>query len=77
MRKVLPETKRPPPKVGHSEAQLGNALTKAKAKELELFYQMGHQWKIVNDDNMRSARKRRQDGLEQLESSSKPHETAH
>ena len=43
----------------HSEAQLGNALTKAGAKELDLFYTMKGMWRIVEDDGMRSARKRR------------------
>lgn len=52
----------------HSEAQLGNALTKANAKELERFYAMGNQWRIVSDEKMRSARKRRSEGLEVLES---------
>ena len=51
----------------HSEAQLGNALTKANAKELELFYQLGCRWKIVSDEEMRSARRRRKTGMETLE----------
>ncbi|CAE7357392.1 RE1 [Symbiodinium sp. CCMP2592] len=47
----------------HSEAQLANALTKrGNCKELELFYNMGHCWKIVEDPEMRSARRRRVDG---------------
>ncbi|CAE7909695.1 unnamed protein product, partial [Symbiodinium microadriaticum] len=46
----------------HSEAQLANSLTKAGAtKELELYYQMGHQWRIVEDNEMKSARRRKQD----------------
>ena len=53
----------------HSEAQLGNALTKANGKELELFYQMGSKWRIVSDEQMRSARKRRDTGLKVLEQS--------
>ena len=53
----------------HSQAQLGNALTKAGAKELELFYQTGMQWRIVSDDQMRSARKRQQQGIPTLEHS--------
>ena len=52
----------------HSEAQLGNALTKANAKEKERFYTMGSQWRIVSDEKMRSARKRRTEGIEVLES---------
>ena len=52
----------------HSEAQLSNSLTKAGgSKELELFYKMGHQWKIVEDPAMQSARKRKAAGLEPLE----------
>ena len=52
----------------HSEAQLANGLTKAgAAKELELYYKMGHRWKIVDDPEMKSARCRRQDGLGPLE----------
>ena len=46
----------------HSEAQLGNALTKGGAKELGHFYKLGGLWRIVHDPQMRSARKRRQDG---------------
>ena len=57
----------------HSEAQLANALTKAGSyKELELFYKMHHSWKVVEDSNMRSARKRLQDGLQPLEGSREP-----
>ena len=51
----------------HSEAQLANALTNSgPCRELELFYRMKHTWRIVEDPQMRSARKRRQDGLEPL-----------
>ena len=53
----------------HSEAQLGNALTKAGGgRELELYYKMGHRWRIVDDEKMRSARRRRTDGLAPLQS---------
>ena len=52
----------------HSEAQLANGLTKAGGgKEIELYYQMGHAWKIVEDPQMRSARKRKTEGLQPLE----------
>ena len=52
----------------HSEAQLSNSLTKAgAAKELELYYHMGHRWRIVEDAEMKSARKRKQIGLEPLQ----------
>ena len=53
----------------HSEAQLSNALTKAGGgRELELYYRMGHQWRIVEDAQMRSARRRKTDGLAPLQS---------
>ncbi|OLP95369.1 hypothetical protein AK812_SmicGene22510 [Symbiodinium microadriaticum] len=57
----------------HSEAQLANALTKESslAKELELFYRMDFRWKIVEDEEMKSARKRRSVGLEPLEGDAK------
>ena len=61
----------------HSEAQLGNALTKPGAKELDLFYQMKGFWRIVNDPKMRSARKRRSDGLETLENHTQDTQTVH
>ena len=51
----------------HSEAQLGNSLTKGRTKELEMFYQLGHRWRIVSDESMMSWRRRRQHGLEALQ----------
>ena len=57
----------------HSEAQLANALTKAgPCKELELYYKMNQSRRVVEDPMMRSARRRRQDGMEPLEESKKP-----
>ena len=54
----------------HSEAQLSNGLTKAgHSRELEMFYRLNHQWRLVEDVQMRSARKRRSDGLSPLEDS--------
>ena len=51
----------------HSEAQLANSLTKSGGgRELELYYQMQHQWRIVEDKQMRSARRRKQDGVAPL-----------
>ncbi|CAE7255758.1 RE1 [Symbiodinium sp. CCMP2456] len=51
----------------HSEAQLTNSLTKAAGgREMELYYQMRHQWRIVEDPQMRSARRRRQEGIAPL-----------
>ena len=52
----------------HSEAQLANGLTKmGRSSELELYYQMGHFWKIVEDPYMRSARRRKAEGMQPLE----------
>ena len=47
----------------HSEAQLGNSLTKGGSKELDLFYGLSFRWRLVADEEMRSARKRRQQGI--------------
>ncbi|CAE7292450.1 RE1 [Symbiodinium sp. KB8] len=48
----------------HSEAQLANSLTKTNGlKELEMFYRMGHRWRIVEDEQMQSARRRKEQGL--------------
>ena len=52
----------------HSEAQLSNGLTKGNEhKQLQLFYRMGHKWRIVEDEERASARRRKQMGLEPLE----------
>ena len=52
----------------HSEAQLANGLTKANEfKQLQLFYQMRQRWRIVEDANRASARRRKQLGLGPLE----------
>ena len=51
----------------HSEAQLGNSLTKGNSKEMQLFYNLNFKWRLVSDDNMMSARKRRQHGLGALQ----------
>ena len=57
----------------HSEAQLGNALAKAGGgRELELYYKMGHRWRIVEDSQMRSARRRKTDGLTPLQITAEP-----
>ncbi|CAE7779652.1 RE1 [Symbiodinium sp. CCMP2456] len=48
----------------HSEAQLANALTKdGTNRELELYYRMRHSWRIVEDPEMQSARKRKSKGV--------------
>eukprot|EP00435_Cladocopium_sp_Y103_P035426 s3103_g9.t1 len=52
----------------NSEAQLSNTLTKAREqREMMLFYRMNHHWKIVEDETMSSAKKRRQKGQTPLE----------
>ena len=52
----------------HSEAQLANTLTKANGtREMDLYYRMGHQWRIVEDARMRSARKRKSEGMSPLQ----------
>ena len=56
----------------HSEAQLANALTKRGAKELELYYKMNFTWRIVEDPDMQSARRRRQNGLTPFEQTPLP-----
>ena len=52
----------------HSEAQLANSLTKANGgHEMELFYRMNHAWRIVEDPSMKSARRRKAEGLPPLD----------
>jgi len=52
----------------HSEAQLLNGLTKSNEhKQLHLFCRMGHKWRIVEDEERASARKRKLLGLKPLE----------
>ena len=51
----------------HSEAQLANSLTKGGSKEIELFYSMNAAWRIVEDPDMQSARKRKSEGMAPLE----------
>ncbi|OLP95920.1 Copia protein [Symbiodinium microadriaticum] len=50
----------------HSEAQLANALTKHSSQKMELYYRMQHTWRIVEDDQMMSARRRKTAGLAPL-----------
>ncbi|OLP85776.1 Copia protein [Symbiodinium microadriaticum] len=43
----------------HSEAQLANTLTKSGGqREYDLYYKMGHRWRLVEDESMMSARRR-------------------
>ena len=52
----------------HSEAQLANSLTKqGGGREYELYYKMGHQWRLVEDEAMMSAKRRRESGIQPLE----------
>ena len=56
----------------HSEAQLSNSLTKhGGGREIEMYYQMRHRWRIVEDEKMRSAKRRKQDGVAPLASGDK------
>ncbi|CAE7239180.1 RE1 [Symbiodinium sp. CCMP2592] len=59
----------------HSEAQLANSLTKAGGyREYELYYKMGHCWRLVEDEAMMSARRRKDLGLLPLQSTAKASE---
>ena len=52
----------------HSDAQLANSLTKDNEQhQLNKFYQLGHRWKIVEDEEMKSAKRRKKLGLDALE----------
>ena len=52
----------------HGEAQLSNGLTKgSEYKQLELFYSMNQKWRIVEDVERASARRRKALGLSPLE----------
>jgi hypothetical protein len=57
----------------HGEAQLANGLTKGNEfKQLEMFYSMGHAWRLVEDVERASARRRRALGLPPLERKETP-----
>ncbi len=52
----------------HGEAQLANGLTKTKEfQQLNLFYKMQQKWRIVEDPERASARRRKSAGLSPLE----------
>ena len=52
----------------HSEAQLANPLTKGgNPREYELYVKMGHRWRLVEDESMMSARRRKELGLRPLD----------
>ena len=63
----------------HGDAMLANSLTKPHEKhQVLLFVQMGHRWKVVYDENMKSARARKKEGLSAMDSEDKPnHEYNH
>ena len=55
----------------HSEAQLANSLTKQGGqREYDLYSKMGHRWRLVEDETMMSAKRRKDCGLQPLEQSS-------
>ena len=48
----------------HSDAQLANSLTKPTEKhQVQLFVRLGHRWRIIYDDQMVSARRRKSQGI--------------
>ena len=52
----------------HSDAQIANSLTKGKElHQLHLFYEMNQRWRVVDDETMSSARKRKEKGLKPLD----------
>ena len=52
----------------HSDAQLANSLTKStELQQLKKFFELQQQWKIVEDEQMMSAKKRKKLGLETFE----------
>ena len=56
----------------HSEAQLANSLTKCGGNaEMDLFYRMKFVWRIVEDPEMKSARRRKGEGLQPLQQQQK------
>lgn len=44
----------------HSDAQLSSSLTKNEQRQLQLWYKMQQRWRIVQDDAMASAKRRRE-----------------
>lgn len=52
----------------HSDAQLANSLTKSTEKQqINLYYQLGQKWHIICDEQMKSARRRKAEGIGPLE----------
>ena len=57
----------------HSEAQLANSLTKQGGhREYDLFYRMNHRWRLVEDESMMSAKRRKDLGLAPLQNQDPP-----
>ena len=55
----------------NSDAQLANSLTKdTEPQQLQRFYQLKQNWRIVEDPAMKSAKNRRKLGLDALEDGS-------
>ena len=59
----------------HSDAQLSNSLTKNEQRQLQMFYKMKQHWRIVQDINMASARKRKEQNMDPLENNHIPQDT--
>ena len=52
----------------HGDAQLANSLTKDhEPQQIQRYYQLNQNWRIVNDENMQSAKNRRKLGIGVLE----------
>ena len=47
------------------------------AQEIELYYQLNSQWRLVSDEQMRSARKRRETGLQALDQAPQKTQNTH
>ena len=53
----------------HGDATIANSLTKVQEKHQMLLYvQMGHRWKVLYDEKMQSARARKRQGMQAMES---------
>ena len=62
----------------HSDAQLANSLTKGhELRQILMFYDMNHCWRIIDDPSMSSARKRRERGQAPLDSTNHTQQPAH
>ena len=58
----------------HGDAMLANSLTKTSEKHQALLYiQMGFRWKVIYDEKMMSAKSRRRQGMQAMESDAAHH----